>query len=50
MISNIVRKLNSSLSFWCENNTQINVKKDAIIQKFVNDNLKKKKIKKKNLV
>ena len=49
MISNIVRKLNSSLSFWCENNTQINVKKDAIIQKFVNDNLKKKKIKKKNL-
>ena len=49
MISNIVRKLNSYLSFWCKSNKAINASKDALIKKYIKDNIRKNKIIKTNL-
>ena len=49
MISDYLRKLNSYLSFWCNNNKKINVTKDSLIKNFIKKNLKNKKIDKKNL-
>jgi putative sugar O-methyltransferase len=49
MISNIVRKLNSYLSFWIKNNKPINQNKDRLIKKYIQKNLSQNKIIKKNL-
>ena len=35
MISDILRKLNSYLSFWIKNNKPINQNKDTLIQKYI---------------
>jgi len=49
MISNIVRKLNSYLSFWCKSNKTINTSKDALIKKYIKDKIKRNKIIETNL-
>ena len=49
MISNIVRKLNSYLSFWIKNNKPINQNKDRLIKKYIQKNISQNKIIKKNL-
>ena len=49
MISNIVRKLNSYLSFWCKSNETINASKDALIKKYIKEKIKQNKIIKTNL-
>ena len=49
MISNIVRKLNSYLSFWCKSNKKINTSKDALIKKYIKDKIKRNKIIETNL-
>ena len=35
MISDILRKLNSYLSFWIKNNKPINQNKDTLIRKYI---------------
>ena len=35
MISNIIRKLNSYLSFWCKDNESINEQKDKLIKNYI---------------
>lgn len=49
MIENIIRKLNTNLSFWCKKNKKINTNKDLIIRKYIQNNLLTNQIIKKNL-
>ena len=49
MISDYLRKLNTCLSFWCNNNKKINATRDNLIKTFIKKDLKSKKINKKNL-
>ena len=49
MISEIIRKLNSYLSFWCTNNEPINNRKDTLIKEYIKKNILQNKIIKKNL-
>ena len=49
MISDYLRKLNTYLSFWCNNNKKINATRDNLIKTFIKKDLKNKKINKKNL-
>jgi|TARA_B110000037_G_scaffold206091_1_gene251698 putative sugar O-methyltransferase len=49
MIDNIARKLNSHLSFWCKKNKSINNNKDILIRKYIQTNLLRNEIIKKNL-
>jgi len=49
MITNIIRKLNSFLSFWCKENKPINLAKDILIKKYIKKKILKNKIVKKNL-
>ena len=49
MISDIIRKLNSYLSFWTKSNEPINQNKDKVIKKYIQKNILQNKIIKKNL-
>ena len=49
MIENIIRKLNTNLSFWCKKNKKINTNKDLIIREYIQNNLLTNQIIKKNL-
>lgn len=49
MISDIIRKLNSYLSFLCEKNKRISSSKDKLIKRFIKENIKKYNLIKKNL-
>ena len=49
MISDITRKLNSYLSFWCKNNDPINNQKDVLIKKYIKQKISHNKINQKNL-
>ena len=49
MISDIIRKLNSYLSFWSKNNEPINNRKDTLIKEYIKKNISQNKIIKKNL-
>ena len=49
MISNIIRRLNSYLSFWIKSNKPINQYKDKLIKKYIQKNISQNKIIKKNL-
>ena len=49
MISNIIRNLNSYLSFWCKANEPINEQKDRLIKKYIQKNLSQNKTIQKNL-
>ena len=49
MISDIIRKLNSYLSFWTKNNKITNQNKDRLIKKYIQKNIFQNKINKKNL-
>ena len=49
MISDIIRKLNSYLSFLCAKNKRISSSKDKLIKRFIKENIKKYNLIKKNL-
>ena len=49
MISDIIRKLNSYLSFWIRDNKPVNRSKDKLIKKYIQKNISLNKIIKKNL-
>ena len=49
MISDIVRKLNSYLSFWIRDNKPVNHNKDKLIKKYIQKNISLNKLIKKNL-
>jgi hypothetical protein len=49
MISDIIRKLNSYLSFWTKSNKKINQNKDRLIKRYIQTNILQSKIIKKNL-
>tara|TARA_B100000795_G_scaffold15888_1_gene10675 strand:- start:3277 stop:4218 length:942 start_codon:yes stop_codon:yes gene_type:complete len=49
MISDIIRKLNSYLSFWTKSNKITNQNKDRLIKKYIQKNIFQNKINKKNL-
>ena len=49
MISDIIRKLNSYLSFWIWDNKPVNRSKDKLIKKYIQKNISLNKIIKKNL-
>ena len=49
MISDIVRKLNSYLSFWIRDNKPVNHNKDKLIKKYIQKNISLNKIIKRNL-
>ena len=49
MISDILRKLNSYLSFWCKKNKLVNKRNDVFIKKNIRKHIKKNIIIKKNL-
>ena len=49
MISDILRKLNSYLSFWIKNNKPINQNKDTLIRKYIQKKISENRIINKNL-
>ena len=49
MISDIIRKLNSYLSFWCKKNKPVSANKDLLIKRYIKNNIESNKIIKNNL-